>query len=95
MILFVSIGCNKDDDNDPVGCNWLTEVQAEADALSDAATAYGLDPTTANCEAFVDAYVAYLAVLEANLNCASLQGNQAEIQAEIDAAQAQVANINC
>lgn len=94
-LLFFSMGCDKDDKNDPVGCNWFTEVQAESTALSDAATAYGLDPTTANCEAFVDAYEAYLVALEANLGCAGTQGNQAELQAEIDAAQAQLANINC
>ena len=81
-------------DDDPVGCNWLTEVQAESAALSDAATAYGLDPSTANCLAFVEAYQNYLAALEANLSCAGVQGNQAQ-QAEIDAAQAQLDNINC
>ena len=92
--LILSIGCKKDDD-DPVGCNWLTEVQAESAALSDAATAYGLDPSTANCLAFVEAYQNYLAALEANLSCAGVQGNQAQLQAEIDAAQAQLDNINC
>ena len=92
-IVVFSIGCKKDDD--PVGCNYLTEVQNEANALSTATTEYGNDPTPAKCQAWKDAYQNYLNALEDNVECAALSGDQAELQAAIDQAQASLDSIQC
>lgn len=93
-IVVFSIGCKKDDD--PVGCNYLTEVQNEVNALSTAATEYGNDPTNpAKCQAWKDAYQNYLNALEDNVECATLSGQQAELQSAIDQAQASLDSIQC
>lgn len=95
-LLILSIGCKKDDDDDPTGCNYLTETNDELQAVNDAAIAYGNDPTNqAKCQAWLDAYEAYLSALENHVDCATLYGNVGELQSAIDAAQAQLANINC
>jgi|GEM_PF-1337210 len=94
MVVF-SIGCKKDDD-DPVGCNYATEVQNEVTALSEAATAYGNDPTNpAKCQAWKVAYQNYLNALEDNVECAALNGQQAELQSAIDQAQLALNDIQC
>ena len=93
-LFFVSIGCSKKDDG-PTGCNWALEVQAETEALSNAINTYASDPTTANCQAYINAYQNYLNALEDNLNCAGLNGTQAELQAAINQAQAELNNIGC
>lgn len=76
------------DDDDPTGCNYATETQDELNAVLAAANVYGADPTPANCQAYKDAYQAYLDELEDHIDCAALSGQQAELQAAIDAAQA-------
>lgn len=87
--------CKKDDD-DPVSCNYLTELQDELDALNAAAAAYGNDPTNPQkCQAYKNAAQAYLDELEDHIDCATLAGQQAEIQAAIDSAQDSVNAIQC
>lgn len=85
--------CKKDDD--PKSCIYVTELQEETDALTAAATAYGTNPTTANCQAFVAAYEAYLNEAEQLVPCATEAGQGAELQAAIDDAQAQLNLIQC
>ena len=93
-IVVFNIGCKNDDD--PVGCNYATEVQNEVNALSTAATEYSNDPTnTAKCQAWKDAYQNYLNALEDNVECATLSGQQAELQSAIDQAQASLNAIQC
>lgn len=95
-LICITYSCNKDDDGDPSGCNYLTETNDELQAVTDAATAYGNDPTNpAKCQAWVDAYQAYLNELENHIDCATIYGNQAELQSAINDAQAQLDNINC
>ena len=90
----ISNGCKKDDD--PVGCNYAAEVQDEADALTAAATAYSNDPTnTAKCQAYKNAFQDYLNALEDHVDCAAINGQQAELQSAIDQAQASVNAIQC
>jgi gluconate kinase len=94
-LVVITYSCKKDDD-DPVGCNYLTEVQNEANTLSAAATAFSEDPTNvAKCQAFKDAYQDYLNALESNIECATLSGQQAELQAAINQAQAELDAFQC
>jgi hypothetical protein len=90
-LVFITYSCNKNND-DPVGCNWAVEVQGEIQAFSDAATAYAMNPTTANCNAYINAYQNYLNALEDHIDCATIFGNQAELQAAINEAQAELNN---
>ncbi len=92
-LVVLTYSCKKDDD--PVGCNYATEVQNEINALSAAATTYGSDPSTANCNAYKAAYQNYLNALEDHLDCAALSGQQAELQAAINQAQAELDNFQC
>ena len=94
VLIAVSYSCNNDDD-DPSGCNWASEVQAEADAFTAAYTTYINNPTTANCNAYVSAGQSYLAELESHLDCAALAGTQAELQSSIDASQAALDATQC
>jgi hypothetical protein len=93
-LVFLTYSCNNDED-DPVGCNYATEVQDEVDALTAAATAYGNDPTPANCQAYKNAAQNYLNELQDHVECAALSGQQAELQAAINATQDSVDAIQC
>ena len=94
-ITVLNNGCKKDD-NDPVGCNYAVETQEELNALNQAAAAYSADPTNSTkCQAFKDAYQAYLNDLENHVECAALSGQQAELQTAIDQAQAALNDIQC
>lgn len=92
--LTFSMACKKDDP-DPVTCNYLEETQDEVDALTAAATAYANDPTPANCLAYKNAAQEYLNELQHYVSCAAQVGQQAELQAAIDSAQASVDSIQC
>lgn len=93
-IVVFNFGCKKDDD--PVGCNYAAEVQNEVNALSTAATEYSNDPTNpVKCQAWKDAYQNYLNALEDHVDCATLSGQQAELQSAIDQAQASLNAIQC
>jgi hypothetical protein len=85
--------CKKDDD--PVGCNYVQELQDELNAVNAAATTYGNNPTPANCQAYKDSFQAYLNELEDHIECATLSGQQAELQASIDSAQASLDALQC
>jgi hypothetical protein len=93
-ILAISVltSCGKDD---PVTCNWTTELQNESDALVAAATAYGNNPTTANCEAYKDAFQDYLNEAEKYVSCATTAGQGAELQSAINQAQADLNALQC
>jgi hypothetical protein len=93
VVGLLSIWSCKDDDDDPQGCDYATETLDELNAVNAAATTYGNNPTPANCQALKDAYGAYLDELEDHVECAALSGQQAEIQASIDQAQASLDTI--
>ncbi|MGC1244332.1 MAG: hypothetical protein WA874_22265 [Chryseosolibacter sp.] len=87
--------CNNDDDKDKTpACStaWGTELQTELNAVINAATVYGNDPTVANCNSYKTSYQAYLNKLKPYGNCAALTGqnrtdfNNAVQQAEADLA---------
>jgi len=85
-LLVTTYSCK--DDDDPSGCNYVTETQDTYDAVIAAGTAWAADQTPAKCQAYKDAYQDYLDDLEDHIDCAALSGQQAELQAAIDAAQA-------
>jgi hypothetical protein len=94
-LVVITYSCKKDDD-DPVGCNYATEVQDEVNALTAASNAFSADPTNvAKCQAFKAAYQDYLDALESNIECATLSGQQAELQAAINQAQADLDAFQC
>ncbi len=65
--------CNNDDDGPGGGCgaafNWAFEVESEITELSNAAIAYGTDPSAANCARYKDAYSDYIDALRDLDNC--------------------------
>ena len=95
-LIVIGYGCKKDDD-DPVGCsNWATEVSAEANAFSSAGIAYYSDPTnTAKCQAYKTSGQAYVNALNAHVDCATVSGFQAEVQAAINSIQVEMNTLPC
>ena len=91
------LSCGKDDaTNDPCSTAWATELNDEAQAMSNALQTYLNDPTTANCEAYKSAAQAYLNALRPYGNCAALVGQQrVDWQNAVDAAQEGINNIEC
>lgn len=95
--LFLS--CGDDDGIAGAACgnsfNFQVELQAEANALTAAATAYAQDPTTENCNAYVVAFNDYLDAAEDLEECALLVGQAAEYNAAIDEARADLNSLQC
>ena len=94
-----SCGDDDDPDNGNVNCNSSFSINAELadeiDAFSAAATAYGMDPSTANCNDYKDALTVYLNALSALEECAQQAGVLAEFQESIDSAQDSVDALVC
>lgn len=99
VLIMASLLCFscKDDDDDPVNCNnWAVEIQAEADAVTDAAIAWSNDPTNSTkCNAYKNALHAYADALADAEGCANQVGQHAEWQAAIDATNAAADNLQC
>lgn len=76
------------------GCNYTLELENETNALSAAAATYGQDPTSANCEAYRQAYLNFLDEAEKLDNCVIGTERDAYRQA-IDAAQAGLDALAC
>jgi hypothetical protein len=64
--------------NDLVGCSvsWALETQDEANAVANAAQVYNNDPSPENCDAYKDAYRAWIDALEPYGDCSALTGQQ-------------------
>jgi hypothetical protein len=93
LLLF---SCKKDDDNnDPQPCNYALLLEDEANVVIAAGTAYGNNQNPTTCQAYVDALSEYLAQAELYVDCATLAGQGAELQAAIDQNQAALAAIQC
>jgi len=75
--------------------NLAVALQAESNAVSAAATAFGLDPTTANCNAFRAAYLAYIEAAQGYQSCANSTGQGAEYQQALADAQAEIDSLMC
>ena len=75
------VSCGGDD---PVTCNYTTELEVELNALISASQTYSLDPTIANCEAYKSSMQAYLDEADDYSTCAFNAGQSAEYQLAID-----------
>ncbi len=73
-----------------VGCSgiaYANELSAELNALSTASAAYGQDPSTANCNAYKNAFQNYLNGLNKYKNCTFTTGERAQFNAALQDAQ--------
>lgn len=105
LILFMSIftisfflSCGASDPlEDRCGANWApaTELQDEIEALTNAATVYGQNPTIENCEAYKAAYQDYLDEIKDWEDCYVYVGQQAEFNQAIADAQADLDAFEC
>ena len=91
----LSSSCKKDNNNNVTPCatSWAVDLQDEAAALGDAASAYAQDPSTANCNAYQQAYQNWINGLQGWANCASAAGLQQEWQEAVNDAQDALANL--
>ena len=88
---FLGIACRA---TDPVGCSFAVELEDEATELSNAASAYAQDPTTANCEAYRQAFRNYLDEAEKLDNCV-LGADRDAYRQTIDDTQASLDALTC
>jgi hypothetical protein len=66
------IGCSKSDDTIDTNANcinWSDQFLTQANAYSEASTAYTNDPTLANCQNYKAAGLNYIAALEGVIDC--------------------------
>jgi len=89
------VSCSDDGVDCDDSFNFYTELEAEADALTDAAFAYANDPSTSNCEAFREAYQDYLDTAADLEDCADEVGQGAEFQQALEEAQDALDNLQC
>ena len=75
-------------------CNYTLELENETNALTAAATTYAQDPSSANCEAYRQAYLEFLDEAEKLDNCVIGTERDAYRQA-IDSAQAGLDALTC
>lgn len=98
IILFLGMGsCSKkSSDPDQCGTNWATTVSTKATAVYTAAMAYGLNATTATCNAYKTATQDYIKALEPFSNCSlwSTQDKESFTTA-INGAKADLAKLTC
>ena len=97
FVLVFSVACNSDDDNADPCENWNASVafEAELNALTTAATAYGNDPTTENCLEYKAAYVAYLDAVRNWEDCYVFHGQREEFLQAVADAEAQIMTLQC
>ncbi len=99
LVLFVSIGCNKDDDDDDGRCgnNWspAIELEDEINAINAAAQAYAMDQSVENCEAYKQSILDYLAEVRDWEDCYIAIGQQQEFNAAVTQAEQDAMNIQC
>ncbi|NBB88999.1 MAG: hypothetical protein GVX96_04370 [Bacteroidetes bacterium] len=101
IAMMFTIGCSGDDDDDVAdvncGSNWFASdaVQNALNDFSSAATAYGSNPTSENCNAYKDAADDYIDVLESFRGCAVDQGVLAEWEQSFDDARNSIDALEC
>lgn len=84
--------CGKDD---PATCNYTVELEAEANALSNAYLAFSNDPSTANCQAYKVSLQNYLNASEDIKGCVNAAGQGVEFQQYLDSLQVFVDTLTC
>ena len=104
-ILLVSavilVACSKDDDDDDIsskcGNNWNAsiELEDEIDALAEASQAYAMDQSTANCEAYREAYLDYLNTIREFEECYIHVGQRQAFLDAVEQAEMDINDIEC
>jgi hypothetical protein len=90
--IFTSCG---DDDVDCTEAGLTEAIEAETEALSDALSAYIVDPSTANCEDLVSAYQDFIDQAKELQDCADEAGEGEEYMQSIAEAEASLADLEC
>lgn len=98
MVVFSS--CKKDKDDDPInncGNNWspAVELQDELNALTEAIQVYSLDQSVENCNAYKQAYLAYLDAVRDWEECYIYVGQQQEFLQAVEEAEQEINDIEC
>ncbi len=96
--LTLTSSCSKDDNDSGGLCrgyvSWALSVQDEAAALSVAASAYGQDPSTANCLKYKEAYTDYINALDNQRACVPAS-QKATFEQSLDAARVSLNELKC
>ena len=96
---FASCGGDDEPGSGNVDCNNSVSVNSavekEAQAVSDAASAWGMDPSAANCTTLQTAYQDYLDALNSLLDCANEAGILEEFNALITLTEASFELLTC
>jgi hypothetical protein len=73
--------------------NWSVYIQDEIASLSNAASAYGQDPSSTNCEKFKDAYRNYINALKDIDNCVTNVQDRNDFQEALEDAEAELEDL--
>lgn len=98
LICIVALfSCGDDPTDSALSCStaFSQEFQEELDNISTAAAVYGQDPSTANCQAFKDSYLAYIDALEDWEECATINNSIAEYNMALEGARASINSLVC
>lgn len=94
-IIILGLDSCKKEKHDPDYCttNWYTTLESQITAVTNAAMAYGLDQTTANCNAYKSALSSYIDALEPFGECSQFSAEtRAQWQQMIDESRADLAS---
>lgn len=99
VLSFLGFGSCKKKTADADFCttSWTTKLADKITAMSNAAMAYGTNPTVANCNAYKTAVNAYIDALEPYGDCSlyATGTNKAQFDAAIAEARQEVAQTTC
>lgn len=99
LVILTILGLNScKKDSKPGACSavWATEVEDELNALMAASVAYSMEQTAENCNAYKAASEDWLDVLRPYAECSNYSAeDRAEIQESIEAAEADLEELNC
>ena len=97
-LAFMSLtSCSGDDGPGKAACAsglWIQSVQAELNAWTAAAEAYGSDPTTENCQKYKSTGQDYISALDSVKDCVPSQ-SLADFEGALDEAKTEINNISC
>lgn len=87
--------CGGDKNNCAFGVGFALEINDELNALSEASVRYSNDPSTQNCEAYVDAYADYIDALRSLRGCYVAYGSLDDYNESLDEAERDLDDIDC
>jgi hypothetical protein len=96
VLSFIGLGSCKKEEPDVCSTNWYSALSSKISAVANTAMAYGLNQTTANCQAYKTACQAYLTALQPYANCTVWTGTtKADWQEAINDTQAEINSLTC